>query len=245
MKIIISPAKSQQNDFDLDHVFHQPMFQAKTQILLEALQSLSIEELGFALTIKGNLLKETYALFQNYDQGIATQAIKLYTGLVFKGIEHMNYSHEELIYLDQHLRILSAFYGMLHPFDLVRPYRLDMKAKLIEGGLYKFWAGTFDALFEGETIINLASTEFSKLIKSPMVNVIFKEERQPGQFKVVATYAKQARGEMLLWMIKNQITTIEAIQSFSGSGYGYQPELSTKNNLVFTRTENFSLKKSD
>lgn len=245
MKIIISPAKSQQNDLRLDHIYHQPMFQEKTQFLLERLQSLPIEDLGLALAIKGKLLEETYDRFQQFDQEAPTQAIKLYTGLVFKGIERLKYRPKELNYLDEHLRILSAFYGVLHPFDAVRPYRLDMKAKLADGSLYKFWASEFDAVFEGETIINLASTEFSKMIKSPMINVIFKEERQKGQLKVIATYAKQARGEMLLWMIQNQITTIEAIKSFSGSGYCYQPELSTKNNLVFTRTENFSLKNSD
>lgn len=245
MKIIISPAKSQQNTIALNHIFHHPTFHKKTQILLEVLQALTIEELGAALTLKGKLLKASYDLFQNYDAQKSTQAIKLYTGLVFKGLENLNYSPQELMYLDQHLRILSAFYGMLHPFDAVKPYRLDMKAKLIDGGLYKFWASELDAVFEGETIINLASAEFSKLIKRPMINIIFKEERQPDQFKVVATHAKQARGEMLCWMIQNDITTIEAIKSFSQSGYRYKGDLSTKNNLVFTRTENFSLKNSD
>ncbi|WP_242623717.1 peroxide stress protein YaaA [Intestinimonas massiliensis (ex Afouda et al. 2020)] len=34
----------------------------------------------------------------------------------------------QLDYVREHLHILSGFYGLLQPFDGVRPYRLEMQA---------------------------------------------------------------------------------------------------------------------
>lgn len=48
----------------------------------------------------------------------------------------------QFTYLQEHLRILSGFYGMLRPFDGVTPYRLEMQARLSVNGcpdLYAFW----------------------------------------------------------------------------------------------------------
>ena len=37
--------------------------------------------------------------------------------------------HEDFRYVEDHLRILSGFYGVLKPMDGVTPYRLEMQAK--------------------------------------------------------------------------------------------------------------------
>ena len=48
----------------------------------------------------------------------------------------------ELDYLEDHLRILSGFSGILRPFDGVTPYRLEMQSRLKTDfckNLYDFW----------------------------------------------------------------------------------------------------------
>ena len=45
-------------------------------------------------------------------------------------------------YVQNHLRIISAFYGVLKPRDGVTPYRLEMQAKDGIGetkNLYEYW----------------------------------------------------------------------------------------------------------
>lgn len=72
-----------------------------------------------------------------------------------------------LSYVQEHLRILSGFYGVLKPLDGVTPYRLEMQAKTeIDGitGLYDFWG---DSLYQevqdaSHLIINLASKEYAE-----------------------------------------------------------------------------------
>ncbi len=241
MKIIVSPAKTQQNAQVLNVPFTDLRFYDKSEILLSKIQSYSKDELVTLMSIKGKLLEQTLETFASYNQNQPTHGICLYTGLVFKGLEPLEYTTEEQVYLRNHVRILSAFYGVVEPFDAVKPYRLDMKMKVLEEGLYKFWQEPINQYFGDEEIINLASSEFSKLIKVPMTSVTFKEEKEAGIYKVVGTYAKQARGNMLLWMIRNNIQTIESIKGFDQCGYQFNAELSTKNNLVFTRSQKFSL----
>lgn len=49
---------------------------------------------------------------------------------------------DTLTWLQEHLWIVSGFYGCVRPFDAVEPYRLEMGARLAVDGardLYAFW----------------------------------------------------------------------------------------------------------
>lgn len=245
MKIIVSPAKTQQSDKRLSIPFRTSDYKEKSNYLLEILSNYDRETLGKKMSIKGDLLDETFNNIASYEQLTPTHGIQLYTGLVFKGLETLIYSENELQYLERHVRILSAFYGIVHPFDSVRPYRLDMKMKVLSESLYNYWNESFTSVFEGETIINLASNEFSKLIQQPMITIDFKEEKGPSLYKTVGTYAKQARGKMLSWMIRNNVQSLDQLKTFNLWGYRYSQALSNEDTLVFLRDKNFSLKNSE
>ena len=105
-------------------------------------------------------------------------------------------------YIQQHLRILSAFYGVLKPMDEITPYSLEMKTKA--DMLYK---GVRD---EKGIIINLASKEYSKCIErclSEEDTYIFITfcELSAGKLVTKGAYAKMARGEMIRFMTENCI----------------------------------------
>lgn len=235
MKIIVSPAKTQQNTLCLDRGFNEGVFKEKSQSLLELLHKFDKGQIGHIMGIKGDLLEATYKRIQGYEFKESTHGICLYTGLVFKGLEELTYTEDQLSYLDQHVRILSAFYGVVHPFDEVKPYRLDMKMKVMEDTLYNYWQPLVTDYFKDETIINLASKEFSKMVNLPMMTIEFKEEKENATYKMVGTYAKQARGKILSWMICNNIQTIEEIKKFNLMGYTFNNEASTEKTLLFTR----------
>lgn len=75
----------------------------------------------------------------------------------------------QFTYLQEHLRILSGFYGMLRPFDGVTPYRLEMQARLSVNGcpdLYAFWGDRLARALAGEAglVVDLASQEYSRAV---------------------------------------------------------------------------------
>ena len=98
-------------------------------------------------------------------QGL-TPAILSYEGIQYRYMAPGVFTGAEFAYIQEHLRILSGFYGLLRPFDGVTPYRLEMQAKLAADGcpdLYSFWGERLarQLFSESGCILNLASREYS------------------------------------------------------------------------------------
>ena len=245
MKIIFSPSKEmrEENIFeDKEIEFTKSKFKDKTNILINTLKEKSISEIENIMKLKGELLNDTYKDIQDYDKLKYIPAISLYYGVSFKELELEDYSEKSLKYLQNNLLILSAFYGISLPFDLIKKHRLDMTISIIDKGLYNFWKKDINEyisniLDNDEILLNLASSEFSKLIdnkKIPMINLDFKEEKD-GTYKSISTYSKKARGQFLNYLIKNQVSNIENIKKMELNGYSLNEELSDKKNFIFTR----------
>ena len=245
MKIIFSPSKEmrEENIFeDKEIEFTESKFKDKTNILINTLKEKSISEIENIMKLKGELLNDTYKDIQDYDKLKYIPAISLYYGVSFKELELEDYSEKSLKYLQNNLLILSAFYGISLPFDLIKKHRLDMTISIIDKGLYNFWKKDINEyisniLDNDEILLNLASSEFSKLIdnkKIPMINLDFKEEKD-GTYKFISTYSKKARGQFLNYLIKNQVSNIENIKKMELNGYSLNEELSDKKNFIFTR----------
>ncbi|WNW02004.1 peroxide stress protein YaaA [Tenacibaculum sp. HL-MS23] len=252
MKIIISPAKSL--DFETKantDLYTQPRFLEQSKKLNNKLKTLSRKKLSDLMKISDDLASLNYDRNQDWQTPFeienSKQAIYSFTGEVFRGIEVTTLSEDKLPILQDRLRILSGLYGLLRPLDLIQPYRLEMGTKLKVGrteNLYQFWntdlADSLNAeLEENELLINLASTEYfkalpQKVLKVPMITPVFKDLKN-GEYKTIMTYAKKARGLMVRYIIENDVKTIEALKGFDVDNYRFSQEMSTKNELFFTR----------
>ena len=142
--------------------------------------------------------------------------------------------------MDEHLKILSAFYGPLCPEKLVRPYRLDFNTKLKVNGesLKNFWKEEYNNSFdEGEVILNLASNEFSNLLDRKNFTIYNFEflEKKNGRLKSHSTISKKARGIMLNFICKNKITNLEEIKKFDMDGFKYEYKMSEERKFVFVK----------
>jgi hypothetical protein len=88
-------------------------------------------------------------------------------------------------------------------------------------------------------VINLASNEYFKSVKAKnlqadLYNIDFKEDKN-GQFKIVAFFAKKARGMMSNFVIKNRLTQPEELKAFDMDGYYFNSDLSSEKEFIFTR----------
>ncbi|WP_339120654.1 YaaA family protein [Fusobacterium nucleatum] len=244
MKIIFSPSKEmrEENIFENKKIeFTESKFKDKTNILIKILSKKSINEIENIMKLKGELLNNTYKDIQNYDKLKYIPAISMYYGASFKELELEDYSEKSLKYLKNNLLILSALYGASLAFDLLKKYRLDMTMSITDKGLYNFWKKDINdyisnILNKDEILLNLASSEFSKLIdnkKISMINIDFKEE--DGTYKSISIYSKKARGKFLNYLVKNQVSNLEEITKIELDGYNINKDLSDEKNFIFTR----------
>ena len=155
------------------------------------------------------------------------------------------FTSESLDYVQEHLRILSGFYGIIKPLDGVVPYRLEMQAKLkMENAkdLYAYWGDRLaEHLFaETDCIVDLASKEYSICVSKHlpdhvrMITCVFGEEKD-GKIIEKGTMCKMARGEMVRFMAEHQIEDVEAIKAFDRLDCHYSEERSDETTYVFIK----------
>lgn len=241
MKIIFSPSKGMKyRELNNLKTEKQPFFLEKTEVLVNAIQNISKEKLGETMKIKGSLLDETFIRYKTFWNLPEYKAIELYNGVSFSNLEPEKYSPESITYLLKYLIIFSALYGALSPDTLIHPYRLDMTIKIDNFQLYNYWKSSIEGLFTKEEIIlNLASSEFSKILDRKIYHVIDIEFRQnyDGKLKNISTEAKKMRGQLLNYLIQHQITDLTILKTFSQNGYSLCNELSEENKIFFIKNQ--------
>lgn len=252
MIILISPAKS----FDFESPAHtqsysEPDFLAESTRLIKKMGTFSRKKIGQMMSVSPELAALNVDRYQKWtpapNRGNTKQAMLAFNGEVYRGLNAKEMSEEDLQFAQSHLRILSGLHGVLRPLDLMQPYRLEMGTKLkyySYNNLYQFWGDKITKrinqdLGEATHVVNLASMEYYKSVKESklkgtVITPIFKDFSD-GAYKVLMTYAKNARGVMANYIIKNRITDPELMKSFDCNGYAYDPAQSGDSNWVFLR----------
>ena len=130
MKILISPAKKMRTDTDTLSPQALPAFLPETERLLSTLRSLSRQELKQLWRCSDAITDLNVERLARMELGKGlTPALLSYQGIQYQYMAPGVFETGQFTYLQEHLRILSGFYGMLRPFDGVTPYRLEMQAK--------------------------------------------------------------------------------------------------------------------
>ncbi len=252
MKLVLSPAKS----LDFEKTLptsrsSEAQFLKESARINRLLKKKSARGLSKLMSISNALGQLNYERNQEWQLPFtsdnARQAIYAFNGDVYRGLDAYTISEDKLDNLQNSVRILSGLYGVLKPMDLIQPYRLEMGTKLPIGknkNLYQFWRRTVtkalnEELSEDELFLNLASSEYFKVIdakslKVPVINIEFKDLNK-GEYKIIGIFAKLARGLMTRYILDTNAKTLEDIKGFSYDGYGFSEPLSKNNTLVFIR----------
>ncbi len=248
MRIIISPAKQMRVDTDSFPCSSVPVFPDKTRILMEWIKSLTYEQQKKLWTCNDKIASQNAERFahMNLEENL-TPAILSYDGIQYTYMAPAVFEDGQYDYVQEHLRILSGFYGVVKPLDGVVPYRLEMQAKAaVEShkNLYEFWGDSLyrEVMDDSRILINLASKEYSKCIEKYLqprdrfITCVFGELKD-GKVIQKGVYAKMARGEMVRFMAGTHTDDPEQIKKFNWSGYQFDPERSSDMEYVFIRTQ--------
>lgn len=244
MRMIISPAKKMHSEPEPLSWQSLPQFLEEADDLKNYLSSLSYGEAKMLWKCNDKIAALNFERFASMDvRKPQNPAILAYEGIQYQYMAPAVFETASLAYVEEHLRILSGFYGLLRPFDGIVAYRLEMQAKIDWKGfhsLYDYWGGRLaeQLLEETNCIINLASNEYSRSIKRywpddcEWIDVVF-GEKIDGKIKEKGTMVKMARGEMVRYMAEHQIKTPEEMKSFDRLGYRFDEALSDGRKFIF------------
>ena len=240
MKILIPTAKEMNTKIPSLEV--KPLC-PESQAVLDELTIYSAQELENFYKISVEKAQEEYERIQALKNGTANSypALQLFDGLMYRNIKRDNLSKAEQAYLEKHLMITSALYGVIPAFAPIAPHRLDflMKLKIAGKSLKSHWQSAYEeSVKEEDCIFSLLSSEFEnvfpKEIREKMLTFKFMENRD-GKLKVHSTISKKARGAFLTALMENQMTSVEEIKKLSFAGFHYREDLSTGKELAFVK----------
>ncbi|MDX8384517.1 MAG: peroxide stress protein YaaA [Ghiorsea sp.] len=252
MRIVISPAKKlNEQPLSTDIPHSMPLFLPQAQELINIMREKDSFAVAELMKLSMKLADLNVSRFQQwhapFNTANAKQAVFSFAGEVYQGLDVESLNTDDIVFAQNHLRILSGLYGLLRPLDLMQAYRLEMGTRLKNtagNNLYDFWGSSLTdqlntELADESCLINLASQEYFKAIQSkrvrcPIITPVFKENKG-GMYKVIGIYAKRARGLMVRYIIQHKITDAASIKGFAMDGYTWNPSLSDGEKWVFTR----------
>jgi len=213
MKIIISPSKTKK------------------------INNLPIKGNEKKFKLKNEKAQKLLEFYKNYENEKSGNALTSYTGVAYKAIKIETFDKNDFEYLESHLVILSALYGILTPYINVKEYRLDMTNSIFDNkSLYEVWKTSVNEYFEKEDIIlNLASKEYSKLITpNKLIDFEFWENSN-GKLKQVSTNSKKMRGFTLNYIVKNKISDVKKLRNITLNGYVFSEKMSDERRFVYVK----------
>lgn len=253
IKIFLSPSKSL-NESIFELICPSiPVFEKEASTLIGKLKKLSVGEIKSLMSVSTDIAELNYVRFQswkpiNLNDLNSLQAIRAFSGEVFRGLDFDSLDNNNKHRVNESIFILSGLYGLLKPFDLISPYRLEMGTNFSpntqDRNLYFYWKQKISAyllkdLKKEEVIVNLASREYfkvldSSVLKNRIVTPIFKDLKN-GKFTIIMMYAKHARGAMARYIIENKLNSIEDLKCYDIDGYTFEAKQSTENEWLFIR----------
>ncbi|WP_374764411.1 peroxide stress protein YaaA [Yunchengibacter salinarum] len=259
MLILLSPAKKL--DFDSENLADStraPAFLQEAAPLIERARAMTPADLKRLMGISDALAELNVRRFQAMETPFtaanARPALDAFRGDVYQGLDADSMSADDRTAADKRLRILSGLYGMLRPLDLMQAYRLEMGTKFPNPDgedLYAFWRPRLaDALVADlsdhadRTIVNLASNEYASAVDMDrlraagvrVITPVFKEVKD-GKARVLAFFAKKARGMMARYAVDGRLVHAEDLKVFDRGGYSFDPDTSGDTEWLFTRPQ--------
>ena len=250
MLVVVSPAK--RLDWSERSVeMTAPAMQEDAVRLAKTMRNMTLGKLKSLMDLSDDLAKLNRDRFQSFSEAPddTRPAVYAFAGDTYQGLEADSLSEDEVMYAQDHLRILSGLYGVLRPLDAIQPYRLEMGSRLKTrrgASLYDYWrddlAKALNAQAEAvgaKVLVNCASQEYFgavalKALRLRVVTPAFYEDKGNGP-KIVSFFAKRARGAMARFVVQNRVTDVDGLKDFEAGGYAYSAELSDGDKLAFVR----------
>lgn len=222
-----------------------PLLIDKTKPLAAYIQTLNPAQIQSAMNVSEALSHKVHNMWAEWSSEANQQSLTVdsFVGDIYSGLQANTLSKEDRDYAQQTLRILSGLYGVLRPYDGVRPYRLEMGYQLPHPrykNLYTYWGTSVaDTLASEGLVVNLSAVEYTKTVL-PYIDAgrviaprFLTKDSKTGSFKQVIVHTKIARGAFARWLVQSRVTLADDLVLFSELNYHYEASLSTPAEPVF------------
>jgi len=217
----------------------------KTEELVEVLSKKTAEELQELMSLGKKIAKSHLERFQTFQRFPAKQACLIFGG---EGMAAADFSEKDTQFADGHIRMISGLYGLLRPYDDVKPVRdLPPAAKLVTkkgSTVYDFWMESVTKQLvkdlaelnkrTGEKVLLVLclSEEYWRVVQASAI---------PGYVDVVKVSfegateenVRRARGLFARYAVRKRVDCFEDLEAFSHDDWTFDRAASRESKLVF------------
>jgi len=246
MIAVISPAKTLDYDSPLPALDPtRPRLEKEAETLAKAASHLTQKKLAQLMKISPALAKLNADRFRDFADADRRPAMFAFAGDVYTGLDAATLDEAQIVFAQDHMRMLSGLYGLLRPLDAMRPYRLEMGTRWAprRAKLTDWWDDRIATLLADDVeekgtgaVLNLASQEYWAAVDGRLpasVRVVAVDFRDGDRF--VSFHAKKARGSMARWMVEHGIAAIDDMRGFDADGYSFVASESEPDRWRFSR----------
>ena len=244
MLFILSPAKTL-DESAVAVPTTAPRFDLEATALAVDLAKLPSSALRELLGVSAPLAALNAKRYAEFSSGRAKAAVFAFYGPAYKALAAAQLPPAAKEWLGPRLRILCGLYGVLRPFDGVRPYRLEMGQRTPAGKpLLAHWGTRIAEAIRADVaalppaervVVNVASAEYAAAVlpHAALLGARVVHVRFPG----ASVHAKQSRGAIVAFAARAGATRVEELHAFTGLAgeLRYDASASTPDELVFVR----------
>ncbi|NEW62725.1 peroxide stress protein YaaA [Granulicatella sp. zg-ZJ] len=214
----------------------RPPLSNQTQDILSVLQEKTVEELATFFHISYDRAAVEHNRIQSFHTAPCYRAITLFNGLMYRQINRQNLSEKEIAYLDKHVYITSALYGIIPATAPIVEHRFDFAHALQVNGktLKQLWKEHFDGFASShQPILSLLSSEFEQIFSKEISQQFYTCSFLNHKHKTHSTTSKKGRGGLVNTLITKHITDIQDIKLLQFNGFSYCAEKSSDTHFCF------------
>lgn len=230
---------------------HEPALETMADALMANMASFSPLELSEIMGISHQLAVKASSLAYDFAHKLTgVNAIFAFIGEAFRALDISSIPEDKLTQSQDNLRIISSVYGILSPFDIIKPYRCEFNKKIAPDGKtpiqYFKPKVTIELVNEIKgkrvmDIINLLPGDADKcvdwkIIRSfvPVHKICFQTIGNSGELKTpLAKRLKELRGLMCRQIIEEGINSFKQLTEMESQHFIFSPKDSKPGLAVF------------
>ena len=174
--------------------------------------------------------QEKSELFHRQNEDVfnsnCAHAIERYTGIVYKNLDWSSFSKKEKQFMDSYFYIFSGLFGMVKPLTLIPNYKLKMNVLSLE----HHWKETLTNTLKDEDLVIDLLPQVHRKAYIPQDNlkkidfIVMKK----GKKASAGHFGKAVKGQLIKYIVQNQITSIDDFDKFNFDGFRWDGEVFIK-----------------
>jgi cytoplasmic iron level regulating protein YaaA (DUF328/UPF0246 family) len=167
--------------------------------------------------VKGRALEAARKANQNILVSPTLPAIERYGGVVYDGIDYPTLSAEAQEFLQAHVRIVSALFGLITPEQPIPEYKL----KIEKLDAAKYWKPIIAKKITGSFVIDLLPQAHQKAVEYKQgvtVDFIFSKN---GKAVPSGHHGKLIKGKFIRWLCEEMVSEPQDFNGFKEDGFGF------------------------